>query len=250
VPVGVLEESVKSFPTDGFLLVPSILDPSVARNAVDQASELLAEIEALGEPQPDVQYESAIDPRTERHAIRRVSRILDRRPAFRAVATHRNVVQWMRALLGDDECELCLNRHNMMIVKPARFGSENVWHADAGSWLNDRLVSFMYLLDPATRENGCLEVVPGSHRFGIPHQGEGLLDLTSDENARWVEKGIAVEMNPGDGLFFHSGLLHYSAANHSSQSRRNLIFAYAPSHAKDADEREDRLQTMALRVEQ
>lgn len=236
----------EEFAQQGYVLVRSILDETLARHAIEQATVVLNRAADLPEPQAGVEYELDVDPLTGRHALRRLSNVIERDAAFRSVATHPIVCKWVRDLLGERSIELCLNRHNMMIVKPAYYGSENVWHSDAGSWLNDRLISFMYLLDPATTANGCLEVVPGSHRHGIPHEGEGFLDLTNPENERWIERGVAVEMEPGDGLFFHSCLLHYSAANRSSQSRRNLVFAYGTSDAKAVDRNQRPLETLSL----
>jgi len=240
------QERVDYFIRQGYVLVPSILDAPFAAHVIERATAALKLMAGLPEPQAGVDYERDIDRATGRHALRRLSSVIERDAAFRAVATHPIVCEWARALLGDRSAELCLNRHNMMIVKPAYYGSENVWHADAGSWLNDRLISFMYLLDPATTVNGCLEVVPGSHRGGIPHEGKGFLDLTIPDNERWVQGSVPVEMQPGDGLFFHACLLHYSAANRSPQSRRNLVFAYAPSDAEAIDRHPRPLETMTL----
>ena len=86
-------------------------------------------------------------------------------------------------------------------------------------------------LDNATKENGCLEVLRGSHHMGrIDHDmTKGDQAWADQERMAWAEEefdGFFCEMGPGDGLFFHCNLLHRSAANLSPHRRWTLIFCY------------------------
>jgi ectoine hydroxylase-related dioxygenase (phytanoyl-CoA dioxygenase family) len=85
-------------------------------------------------------------------------------------------------------------------------------------------------VDPATIENGCLQVVEGSHHLGrIDHVLTG--DQAGADRER-VDQIVArlpvvpVEMDPGDVLFFHANLLHRSAANRSDKPRWSMICCY------------------------
>ncbi len=94
-------------------------------------------------------------------------------------------------------------------------------------------VSVMVALDPATRENGCLRVVRGSHRLGrLEHEHFGAQQIANRERvglALEEMEEVHCEMSPGSVLYFHGNTLHASNPNLSNTSRWCLIFAYVPS---------------------
>jgi phytanoyl-CoA hydroxylase len=85
-------------------------------------------------------------------------------------------------------------------------------------------------LDDATVENGCLWVLPGSHREGVlwpqrEHRDERF-DCTHESwNFPWCDAdSIPVEMKAGSIVFFNGYLLHWSLPNRSLNSfRRTLV---------------------------
>lgn len=141
------------------------------------------------------------------------------------------VVDAVEQLLGEE----VYHYHSKMILKDAKVGGAWAWHQDYGYWyqngvLYPDLCSVMIAVDAATKENGCLEVLKGSHKLGrINHilSGEQAgADLERVEEIAKRLEHVHVEMNPGDGLFFHSNLLHCSAANKSDKSRWAMICCY------------------------
>lgn len=92
------------------------------------------------------------------------------------------------------------------------------------------MMSAFVALDPATRANGCLQVLRGSQLLGrLDHTQVG--SQTGAEAARLQRieellERVYCEMTPGSVLFFHSNLLHGSAPNESDQSRRAFIICY------------------------
>lgn len=125
--------------------------------------------------------------------------------------------------------------HSKMIMKDARVGGAWTWHQDYGYWyanavLTPNLVSASIAVDPSNRQNGCLQVIRGSHHCGrIHHQ------LTGDQAGAEMERvneilkrydHLYIEMNPGDVLFFHSNLLHRSDQNNSEYPRWSMICCY------------------------
>ncbi len=125
--------------------------------------------------------------------------------------------------------------HSKMIMKDARVGGAWTWHQDYGYWyqngvLAPLLTSAFIAVDPATRENGCLQVIRGSHHLGrIDHLLTGEQAGADQERVREVLKRmelIHVEMEPGDTLFFHCNLLHRSDQNHSEKPRWSMICCY------------------------
>lgn len=143
----------------------------------------------------------------------------------------RRVVDAVEQLVGGE----VYHYHSKMILKDARVGGAWAWHQDYGYWYQNGvlfpdLCSVMIAVDPATRRNGCLEILSGSHRLGrVNHilSGEQAgADLERVEEARKRLDHIHVEMDPGDALFFHANLLHCSAANNSDLARWALICCY------------------------
>ena len=125
--------------------------------------------------------------------------------------------------------------HSKMIMKDAKIGGAWTWHQDYGYWyqngvLAPLLTSAFIAVDPATRENGCLQVIRGSHQLGrIDHVLTGEQAGADQERVREVLKRmelVYVEMEPGDTLFFHCNLLHRSDQNHSDNPRWSMICCY------------------------
>ena len=121
---------------------------------------------------------------------------------------------------------------SMAFVKPPGFQGQ-AWHQDeiyiptrdrsmTGAWI---------ALDDATEENGCLRVIPGSHRCGYlwpqrAHANPDEFDSTL-ESYGFDEAGeIAVEVERGTLVFFNGYLLHRSLRNRSDRPRRALVNHY------------------------
>jgi ectoine hydroxylase-related dioxygenase (phytanoyl-CoA dioxygenase family) len=122
-----------------------------------------------------------------------------------------------------------------MIMKEARTGGAWAWHQDYGYWYENgvlfpNLCSVFVAVDPATRENGCLQVLRGSHQMGrVTHVKTG--DQTGADPERVAAAAerlelVYVEMKPGDALFFHPNLLHRSDQNRSLHDRWALVCCY------------------------
>ncbi|HZQ54443.1 MAG TPA: phytanoyl-CoA dioxygenase family protein [Bryobacteraceae bacterium] len=125
--------------------------------------------------------------------------------------------------------------HSKMIMKDPKVGGAWAWHQDYGYWYQNGvlfpdLTSAFIAVDPATRENGCMQVLKGSHRMGrIDHVLTG--DQAGADMERVLEASkrlelVYVEMDPGDVLFFHSNLLHRSDQNRSEKPRWAMICCY------------------------
>ena len=114
--------------------------------------------------------------------------------------------------------------HSKMILKDPKIGGAWEWHQDYGYWyhygcLQPLMTSAMIAVDPAKVSNGCLEVLKGSHILGrLDHSLAGEQSGADPERVEIaIERfdRVAVELEPGDTLFFHCNLLHCSGQNHS-----------------------------------
>lgn len=117
----------------------------------------------------------------------------------------------------------------MMMNKPAGQGTPLPWHQDGGDvWKLDRdpLVTTWVAIDPATRANGCLQVIPGSHRLGLlTKQGSTLAPHHVERHCS--EAAIEhLEIEAGEALVLHNWLLHRSGVNTTDRPRRAFSACY------------------------
>lgn len=142
-----------------------------------------------------------------------------------------SVVRSAEKLLEDE----VYHYHSKMIMKDAKVGGAWAWHQDYGYWyqygvLFPHLTSAYIAVDRATRENGCMQIIPRSHLLGrIDHVLTGEQSGADLERVNEILKRLPleyVEMEPGDTLFFHANLLHRSDQNHSDHPRWSMICCY------------------------
>ena len=151
--------------------------------------------------------------------------------AYSLLARSKRIVEGAQLLLEGEPAHF----HSKLMQKEPKVGGAWEWHQDYGYWYRDgflypQMLSVLTALSPATKENGCLQVIKGSHLTGrIEHgfSGEqvGANQERVDELLKRLEL-VYVEMEAGDTLFFHSNTLHRSDANLSDAPRWSLISAY------------------------
>lgn len=137
--------------------------------------------------------------------------------------------------LLDSDAPVC-HFHSKLMQKEPRVGGAWEWHQDYGYWYKnqflfpDQLISVMIALTPASRENGCLQFIRGSHKMGRVNHGfageQVGADMVMVNNALQTMDLVYGELAPGDALFFHPNLLHRSEANLSDHPRWSIIACY------------------------
>ncbi|MDP4285816.1 MAG: phytanoyl-CoA dioxygenase family protein [Bacteroidota bacterium] len=147
--------------------------------------------------------------------------------------SHRMVDSVGRLLDGDTA--VC-HFHSKLMQKEPKVGGAWEWHQDYGYWYKneflfpDQMMSVMIAITEANKENGCLQVIKGSHKIGRIEHGFSGEQVGASQHyvdlALKIMQHVYVEIVPGDALFFHSNLLHRSEANLSENSRWSLISVY------------------------
>ena len=142
------------------------------------------------------------------------------------------MVNRMEALIGEE----VYHYHSKLIQKEPGTGGAWAWHQDYGYWYQngllypDKVCSVMVAVDKATQENGCLQVLSGSHKLGrVEHiltGDQAGADMEYVDAACEVMPLVYVTLNPGDAVFFHSNLLHRSDQNKSANPRWALVSCY------------------------
>jgi ectoine hydroxylase-related dioxygenase (phytanoyl-CoA dioxygenase family) len=126
-----------------------------------------------------------------------------------------------------------------MTMKEPFVGGAWEWHQDYGYWYNNGclypdMASCMVAVDRATQENGCLQVIRGSHKLGRIDHGKAADQTGADLNrVQEILKRLELvycEMEAGSAVFFHSNTLHRSDANLSPHPRWALISCFNTKH--------------------
>ena len=132
----------------------------------------------------------------------------------------------------------------MLFVKgPGKAGQ--AWHQDE-YYIPTRdksLVGVWIAIDDATVENGCLQYIPGSHRWGllpkpvIAGDLHGIREFLNDEQQKQFDNAQYAPVKAGEAIFHHSLTLHGSGENKSAQPRRAFVInAFADGVISDSDE--------------
>lgn len=159
--------------------------------------------------------------------VRKLFRMALHNKFFRDLAYHHKMVGVAVELLGPDVTLF----QSMLLMKPPRVGTQKVWHQDNAYFRLEpnEIFGFWIALDEATIENGCMHLIPGSHKNGIGKHGGIANDygLTTAPNRMDT---VACSMNTGDALVFHGEIYHYTPANKTDLRRRALQYHYASTH--------------------
>ena len=212
------------FQEDGYLLVESLYDA--------EEMDLLLRIGKADQ-------EKAATVHAPKDAEGRESKLwltadTERQDIYNACCHGHRMVDTMGKLLGD---EVYLYHYKMMVKEP-RVGGAWEWHQDYGYWYDRSLypdmASCVIAVDRASKENGCLQVIKGSHKIGrINHGTFGTQTGADPERVEKILQHLELvhcEMSPGTALFFHANLLHRSDANTSELPRWSLICCYSTKH--------------------
>ena len=132
-----------------------------------------------------------------------------------------------------------LSQGNLYIWKAPKIGLGFPWHQDKWyfnwQYKTEMTVGTWTAIDAADKENGCLYVIPGSHKYGIlaheDMEGSQQNEFKIARDAR-DEDGVAVELPPGGVIWFNNQLLHKSTDNHSLRFRRCNVVHYISGDAE------------------
>jgi phytanoyl-CoA hydroxylase len=173
----------------------------------------------------------AVRPDTPAAAIAKIQDYQNDPVLYEGYAKHPRLLDRVEAFTGPDIKSI----HTMLINKPPGVDGRHPFHQDLLYFPfrpADRIVATWTALEPVTRENGCLAVVPGSHRGGLREHVNpdweyvNLLYVGAKDASQETDR-VHLEMDPGDTVLFHPLLLHGSGQNRSEGFRRAISAHYA-----------------------
>jgi phytanoyl-CoA hydroxylase len=225
-------DQIISFVEDGFLVLPDLVTPS----EVEELRRDTAHIARGGYPCESLQPLHA--EMSDDEALRNILCIHQPHyisPVMQRYARHPQVCGVLSQITAAhlqfwDGSVKCMQ--SMLFVKPPGFPGQ-AWHQDE-IYIPTRdrsLIGAWIALDDATIENGCLYVIPGSHRNGYlypqrPHTDPDEFDFAPESHGFDESAEVPVEVTAGSVVFFNGYLLHRSRRNRSEGYRRVLVNHY------------------------
>lgn len=225
-------DELSAFERDGFLVSRGLAEePLRGRMLAAIHDGIERHVEPI-EYEADLKYPGAPTHRGAQggKTPRRLLQAHARGAVFTEWIAHPGVINRLRGLLGSPlYCPLA--HHNCVMTKSPRFSSETGWHQDIRYWsfTERHLITVWLALGDEHPENGCLHVIPGTHRQQFaPEQFDSDLFFRPDpaDNAALIAQAMPVELSAGDVLFFHCRTLHAASANHTDQTKFSVVFTY------------------------
>ena len=233
------EDQIAQFKLNGFLVVEEVLSAEEVETLATH-TDLIAAGKAENIPDTSIQLEAVFRDgskpvKNQVLSVRKLYNLAVYDQVMWAHVCNSKIVNIIARLLGTDDIKMYGDQ--LFMKAPEGVGTAQRWHQDSASWRDifpKDLVSAWTAIDHATTDNGCLNFVPGTHRWGMM-RGEQLApfleDLGSDE---WPI--VPVPLKPGSISFHHSLTLHQSGVNNSNARRRGYAVHYmrAASHKDES----------------
>ena len=226
---------LKSFEADGFVVARNLLDIATRERMLQIARRDLQSGQGSVEYEAELGYPGAPESMIEGggRTVRRLKQCFSRDPIFAHYLARPEFVRRLEQL----PCRpivMPLAHHNCIMTKQPRFSSDTGWHQDIRYWSFKRpeLVSVWLALGEERPENGCLRVIPESHRLDIDSDrldDELFLREDLDINRELIEQAEYVSLEPGDVLFFHCRLFHSAQRNRTRSTKYSVVFTFRPS---------------------
>lgn len=134
--------------------------------------------------------------------------------------------------------------HDQLFCKPARHGGVVAWHQDYSYWTRTKPMAHLTCwigLDDATRDNGCMQYIPGSHMWdllpitGLAGDMDAIQTVLSEEQ-KAAFKPVAIELKKGECTFHHPLMVHGSYENTTDGPRRAVVInAFRDGVRSDSD---------------
>jgi ectoine hydroxylase-related dioxygenase (phytanoyl-CoA dioxygenase family) len=210
------EAQCRQYREQGYLILERVLSNQEIADLRSGSERIQAERERIGG--------------ADRLAVIHNVTLLD--PSFDRASRHPTMLAAVTDLIGPN---LRL-QHAKLNWKPPTVGKGEVeWHQDFPFFphTNYDLLACMFLLDDATPDNGCMRVIPGSHRLGpISHERDGrFVGRVADPSTIDDSGAVDLAVPAGSMTIHHCLTLHASYPNRSANPRRGLVYQIAAAEA-------------------
>ncbi len=223
------QTQVDFYRENGYLGVNNVLSSAETDELRQVTDSFIEQSRAVTEHTDIFDLEPSHTPEEPR--LRRLKNPVEHHPAYEQALRHPKIRAIVSQLIGPN----IRTNGNKLNIKYAQFGSPVEWHQDWAFYphTNDDLLAVGIAIDAMTMENGCLLVVPGSHRGPVlsHHHSQGFFVGAVTEPNFAPDDAVPILVEAGGISIHHVRILHGSAPNTSPNSRRLLLFQYCANDA-------------------
>ena len=217
------QEQIAYYHETGYLAVENVLSAAEVADLRRVSDEFVAQSAAFTEHTDVFDLEPGHTPQSPR--LRRLKNPILHHPVYDATLRHPKILDIVADLIGPT----IRTNGNKLNMKSPEFGSPVEWHQDWAFYphTNDDLLAVGVCMDDMMLINGCLLVIPGSHKGPIySHHEDGHFVGAVSEDIPNADKAVPLEVKAGGITIHHARTLHASALNKSAHPRRLLLFQY------------------------
>jgi len=247
MPRTLTQVEIDFYNEQGYLVLHDVVPQEILRASIAETERLVAVSSTLTGPISMLDLDPSHAPEMPR--VRRIKSPHEHSEYFRGLAADPAILDLLDPLMPSG-----VRIHNTKVnMKSAGMGESIEWHQDWAFYphTNDDVLAVGIYLDDCTEENGPMMVIPGSHKGPTHNHHEGpyfcgAMDL---EKCDVDLSKAAPLMGPAGTLtIHHARLIHGSAYNRSSRSRRFLLYAYAAVDAWPLHDLKGGLETFDSRI--
>jgi phytanoyl-CoA hydroxylase len=211
----------------GYLVFPTLLDAAELATLRSALAEVLREAEGLTDTNEKF---SIIRTDDGGYSVRRIFEPIARHAAFHDLVLNPKILDVVENLIGPN---IQLHHTKLNLKPPSSREARFEWHQDYPFFphTNFDLLAVMIYLDDSTEENGCLTIIPGSHKWGPRNHlfaRDGAFSSQLEDKSilsdpsRWLKVPV-----PAGGMeLHHCNMLHSSTANRGTQPRSAMVIQY------------------------
>lgn len=211
----------------GYILHPDLLNQDEVATLRAALAEVLEEAKGLTETNEKFSVTRGDDGN---YYVRRIFSPIKHHKVFYDMAFHPRILDAVEALIGPN---IQLHHSKLNLKPPTSREARFEWHQDYPFFphTNYDLVAVLVHIDEATKENGCLRIIPGSHKKGpqihVFARDGAFSSQLADKSVLGDESSWIYAECPAGGVeMHHCNMLHSSTANRGTNPRSVLIFQY------------------------
>ncbi|MEM7539651.1 MAG: phytanoyl-CoA dioxygenase family protein [Chloroflexota bacterium] len=217
------QEQIDFYHENGYIGVENVLSADEVAELRRVTDEFVDQSRSVTEHTNIFDLEPSHTPENPR--LRRIKLPITHHQTYRDTLHHAGICNIVSQLIGPNFRQ----NGNKLNLKLPEIGSPVEWHQDWAFYphTNDDLLAVGVAIDEMTVENGCLLVIPGSHKGKIyDHHFEGHFAGAVTDSTLQADNPTQITLKAGGISIHHARMLHGSTPNHSQHPRRLLLFQY------------------------
>ena len=227
------QEQIQHFRKFGYLVIKQAANSQTIESLRAITEQHLEQAIEPIELESDVHYPGAPESK-DAPGGKTARRLLDayhRDVLFKEWANKPSITKCIRQILQSKELYINPNHHNCVMTKHPKYSSQTNWHRDTRYWhFSDKyLVNAWLALGDEQKDNGGMQILPGSHRWEIESNAldeKQFLIESNKSNQSRLSIAEHVDLNAGDLLLFSAHCFHAAGKNHTNDMKLSLVFTY------------------------